>query len=78
MFGWKYGDFKWESRFSVYAPTGAFETGNLANVGKNYWTFEPVLAASFFSTKISLELTHWSRLVLAGASTFRRSGDSLS
>src|SRR5208282_5958855 len=25
MFGWKYGDFKWESRFSVYAPAGGFE-----------------------------------------------------
>jgi hypothetical protein len=57
MFGWKYGDFKWESRFGIYAPTGNFETGRLANPGKNYWTFEPVLAASFLSSKIGLELT---------------------
>lgn len=57
MFGWKYGDLKWETRFSIYAPTGGFEAGQLANVGKNYWTFEPVVAASFLSSKIGLELT---------------------
>jgi hypothetical protein len=57
MFGWKYGDLKWESRFSVYAPTGGFSTGALANVGRNYWTFEPALAASFISSKIGTELT---------------------
>jgi hypothetical protein len=57
MFGWKQGDLKWETRFSIFAPTGGFETGQLANVGRNYWTFEPVLAASFVSSKIGLELT---------------------
>jgi hypothetical protein len=62
MFGWKYGDFKWESRFGIYAPTGGFETGQLANVGKNYWTFEPVLAASSLSTRIGLELTGFAGL----------------
>jgi hypothetical protein len=62
MFGWKYGDFKWESRFGIYAPSGGFTAGQLANVGKNYWTFEPVLAASFLSTKIGLELTGFAGL----------------
>ena len=62
MFGWKYGDLKWETRFSIYAPTGGFETGQLANVGKNYWTFEPALAVSFVSSKIGLELTGFAGL----------------
>lgn len=57
MFGWKLGDLKLETRFGIYAPTGGFATGALANVGKNFWTFEPVLAASYISSKIGTEVT---------------------
>ena len=28
----------------IWAPTGSFETGRLANTGLNYWTFSPTLA----------------------------------
>ncbi len=38
---WTCGDFKWAVQLDVYAPTGAYNTGQLANVGLNYWTFEP-------------------------------------
>lgn len=31
-------------RFSVFVPTGSYETGQLANSGKNYWTFSPVVS----------------------------------
>jgi hypothetical protein len=57
MFGWKRGDLKWQTYFSVYAPTGDFEKGALANIGKNYWTFEPGAAVSFLSSKYGLEAT---------------------
>ncbi len=57
MLGWKHGDLKWQTFFSVYAPTGGFEKGALANVGKNYWTFEPGAAISFLSTKFGSEAT---------------------
>ncbi len=36
-------DFNANGRVNVYAPTGSYEVGRLANLGKNYWTFEPPL-----------------------------------
>ena len=57
MFGRKKGDLKWQGTFGIYAPTGNFTKGALANVGKNYWTFEPGAAASYLSSKYGFELT---------------------
>ena len=36
MFGWSKGDLKWQGTFGIYAPTGNFTKGALANVGQNY------------------------------------------
>jgi hypothetical protein len=36
-------DLNVNGRLNVYAPTGDYEVGRLANLGKNYWTFEPTL-----------------------------------
>jgi hypothetical protein len=57
MLGWTniLPDFKLDVRFSIFAPTGEYEEGQLANVGKNYWTFEPGIMASWFSSKIGTE-----------------------
>ena len=44
-------------RFGVYAPTGEYEQGQLANIGKNYWTFEPGIMASWLSSKIGTEVS---------------------
>ena len=30
-------------RAGIYAPTGDYKVGRLANTGKNFWTFEPTL-----------------------------------
>ncbi len=57
MFGWERGDLKWQGTFGIYAPTGNFTNGALANIGKNYWTFEPGAAASYLSNKYGVELT---------------------
>lgn len=59
MLGWTGldGQLKYDARFGVYAPTGDYDKGELANVGKNYWTFEPAASLSFMSSKIGLELT---------------------
>jgi len=57
MLGWTNGDLKFGGQFGVYAPTGEFEQGALANIGKNYWTFEPGLNVSWLSSKIGLELS---------------------
>jgi len=54
---WTCGDFKWAVLLDVYAPTGAYNTHQLANVGLNYWTFEPVVQFSYISKKIGLEIS---------------------
>jgi hypothetical protein len=59
MLGWTAlkGDLKYDVRLGIYAPTGDYEEGKLANVGKNYWTFEPTVSLSYISSKIGLELS---------------------
>ncbi len=59
MLGWTglNGDLKYDARLGIYAPTGDFKKGKLANVGKNYWTFEPAVSLSYLSSKIGLELS---------------------
>jgi hypothetical protein len=37
----------YQTQFGIYAPTGAFDNNNVANVGRNFWTFEPGAALSF-------------------------------
>lgn len=34
-------DFKVNSRLTIYAPTGEYTVGKLANTGKNFWSFSP-------------------------------------
>ena len=59
MLGWTAlgGDLKSDVRLGIYAPTGDFEKGKLANAGKNYWTFEPGASLSYLSSKIGLEVS---------------------
>lgn len=59
MLGWvgSGGDLKSDVRLGIYAPTGDYEKGKLANVGKNYWTFEPAASLSYISSKMGLEVS---------------------
>jgi hypothetical protein len=59
MLGWTNiaPDLKVDARLTVFAPTGEYEVGQLANVGKNYWTFEPGIMASWLSSKIGTEVS---------------------
>jgi hypothetical protein len=57
MAGWTNGDFKVGGLFNVWAPSGNYTAGQLANPGMGYWTFEPMLAFSWLSTKFGTELT---------------------
>ena len=57
MLAWKKGDVSYGATFGIYAPTGEFEEGNLANVGKNFWTFEPGVSMSWLSSKIGTEVS---------------------
>jgi hypothetical protein len=42
-------------RLGVYAPTGDYETGRLANTGKNFWTLEPVAALVYLDPETGIE-----------------------
>ncbi len=57
MLAWKKGDFKYDARFGVYAPTGKYDENDLANLGKNFWTFEPAVSLSYFGSKNGIEVT---------------------
>lgn len=59
MLGWTnlVTDLKLDVRLGIYAPTGDYEAGTLANTGKNYWTFEPGIMASWLSSKYGTEVT---------------------
>jgi hypothetical protein len=62
MLGWigLGGNLKYDARLGIYAPTGDYDKGDLANVGKNYWTFEPAVSFSYISSKRGLELSAFS------------------
>jgi hypothetical protein len=64
MLGWTAlnRDLKYDVRLGIYAPTGDYEKGKLANLGKNYWTFEPAVSLSYISSKIGLELSAFAGL----------------
>ena len=62
ILGWKQfnGDLKYDLRFGIYAPTGSYNTGDLANAGRNFWTFEPGFSISWLSSKIGTEVSLFS------------------
>ena len=33
----------------IYIPTGSYNKADLANTGRNYWTFEPILAGTYIN-----------------------------
>lgn len=43
------------ARIAIYAPTGDYEVGRLANMGKNYWSVEPTLALMYFGLGNGIE-----------------------
>ena len=48
-------DFKVNSRLTIYAPTGEFTVGKLANTGKNFWTFSPSVEFMYLGQKNGFE-----------------------
>ncbi len=48
---WTNGDFKVGGAFNVWAPSGNYTYGQLANPGLGYWTFEPMGSFSWISSK---------------------------
>lgn len=44
-------------RLGMYIPTGRYQTGRLANTGKNYFTFEPTVGLEYFGWRNGVEAT---------------------
>lgn len=51
MLAWKSDSWQYSALASVYAPTGSFEVGRLANLGLNYWTFDPAIGVTYNNEK---------------------------
>jgi hypothetical protein len=49
MLAWKRGSWQLNALLPIYAPTGDYDVGRLANPGLNYWSFDPTLGAAFNS-----------------------------
>lgn len=64
LVGWHAGNLHYSAAFSVFAPTGSYNTAsidipnrtiNALNTGKNIWSFQPVVAATHFDPTTGLE-----------------------
>jgi hypothetical protein len=51
MMAWKCDSWQYSALLPIYAPTGDYNLGSLANVGRNYWTFDPTLQVSYNNAK---------------------------
>jgi hypothetical protein len=58
-------------RVALYAPTGSYEVGRLANTGKNFWTIEPTVGFMYFGQKNGREAS-----VFVGADFNRENPDT--
>lgn len=55
MLGWHSGTQFLTASLRIFAPTGKYDEGALANNGMNYWTFSPNLAYTVISPKHGLQ-----------------------
>lgn len=51
MMAWKHDSWQYSALLPIYAPTGDYNVGSLANVGRNYWTFDPTFQVSYNNAK---------------------------
>jgi len=52
MMGWENGFWQYNAFLTVFAPTGEYKQGDLANPGLNYWSFDPIIGASYNHDKL--------------------------
>ena len=66
MLGWHDGRLHTMAMLNVYAPTGSFDKQRLANVGRNHWAIEPMVALTYLNESSGLEISS------AGGITFNQ------
>jgi hypothetical protein len=55
-------DLQLDARVALYAPTGDYEVGRLANAGKNYWTVDPTLGLLYLGKENGIEVSAFAGL----------------
>lgn len=51
MMAWKINDWLIDASLPIYAPTGDYKVGRLANTGLNHWTFDPTFGGAYNNEK---------------------------
>lgn len=51
MLAWKKDNWQYSASLSVYAPTGDYNAGDVANLGLNYWTVDPTVGVIYANEK---------------------------
>jgi hypothetical protein len=54
---WRKGNFHTKLVESIFVPTGEYGTGDLANVGRNYWGFDTALAVTWLNAGTGTEIS---------------------
>ena len=54
MLAWKKDYWQYTASLSIYAPTGEYNVGQLANLGLNYWTADPTVGAAYSNPETGL------------------------
>ncbi len=49
ILSWHFKNFHCLTALDIYMPTGSYDKEDLANTGRNYWTFEPIFAFTYLS-----------------------------
>jgi len=48
---WHWKNFHCAAGIDLFMPTGSFDKEDFANIGRNYWAFQPVFALTYLSDK---------------------------
>jgi hypothetical protein len=57
ILGWHSGGNFAQARLDIFAPTGSYKLGSLANIGMNYWTFTPTVAYTHLDLALGLDIS---------------------
>jgi len=56
-FFWNFGNFHINLYELIITPTGQYSTGNIVNVGRNYWSFDTIASMTWFNAETGTELS---------------------
>lgn len=59
MLGWHFNSFHLMTSLGVFLPTGHFQKGRLANIGRNHYALDPGVGWTYECAKWGLELSSW-------------------